>query len=190
MIGPVITPFGRMAQNEERWRGYLRRVRSGESQGMALLYDETSSVIYGLALRIVYDPSTAADVVLEVYRQVWSFPAKVEESNSVLGSLTLITRRCALGRRPDGESRSAATTPLPTPESVFGQERDLVIRALELLDAGQREAIELAFFSGMKDVELAQALEVSPQVIRARISAGMRKLNDVLKLVSSTEGNA
>ena len=63
MIGPVLTPFGRMAQNEERWRGYLRRIGSGDRQGLAQLYDETCSVIYGLALRIVDDPSVAACLV-------------------------------------------------------------------------------------------------------------------------------
>jgi RNA polymerase sigma-70 factor (ECF subfamily) len=190
MIGPVITPFGRMAQNEERWRGYLRRIGSGEREGLAQLYDETSNVIYGLALRIVGDPSTAADVVLEVYQQVWSAHKKVGDGISVLGGLTALTRCCALGHRSRGETSPPAASALPTPESILGEERALVIRALALLDPSQREAIELAFFSGMKDVELGRALGVSPQVIRARISAGMRKLNEALKLVSSTEGNA
>jgi len=179
-----------MAQNEELWRGYLRRIGSGDRQGLAQLYDETCSVIYGLALRIVDDPSVAADVVHEVYQQVWSSPKKIEEAASVLGSLTVLTRRCALGQRPNRAKSQPAATSLAAPESVLGQERALVIRALELLDPSQREAVELAFFSGMKDVELAKALGVSPQMIRGRISAGMRKLNEALKLVSSTEGNA
>ncbi|HEX4489038.1 MAG TPA: sigma factor-like helix-turn-helix DNA-binding protein [Terriglobales bacterium] len=190
MIGPVITPFGKMAQNEERWRGYLRRMASGDRQGLAQLYDETSSVIYGLALRMVEDPSSAADIALDVYQQVWSSPKNVEDASSVLGALTALTRRRALGQHHNGEKPQTIATPLPAPESILGRERALVIRALALLEPAQREAIELAFFSGMKDVELGQALGVSPQVIRARISAGMRKLNEALKLVSSTEGNA
>jgi RNA polymerase sigma factor (sigma-70 family) len=64
------------------------------------------------------------------------------------------------------------------------------MRALALLDPAQREAIELAFFCGMTDVELASALGVSPHDIRTRITRGMRKFNEALKLVNSTEGNA
>jgi RNA polymerase sigma-70 factor (ECF subfamily) len=79
---------------------------------------------------------------------------------------------------------------MPAPESILGHERNLVIQALALLDPAQREAIELAFFSGMTDVELGQALGAPPQLVRSRISSGMRKLNQALRLVSSTEGNA
>jgi RNA polymerase sigma-70 factor (ECF subfamily) len=190
MIGPVITPFGKMAQNEERWRGYLRRITSGDRQGLAQLYDETSSVIYGLALRMVQDPSTAADIVLDVYQQVWSSPKRVEDGSSVLGALTALTRRRALGQHRNGEMPQAIASRSMGPESALEGERALVIQALALLEPAQREAVELAFFSGMKDVELGRALGVSPQVVRARISTGMRKLNEALKLVSSTEGNA
>jgi RNA polymerase sigma-70 factor (ECF subfamily) len=195
MIGPVITPFGKMAQNEERWRRYLKAIRAGDRQSLAQLYDETSSVVYGLALRIVGDASVAAEVALEVYQQVWSSPQAAEDATSVLGALTVLTRRRALGQVRNGKRTvPSATTPttMPAPDAVsaLGQERALVNRALALLDPAQREAVELAFFSGMTNVELAQALGASPLIIRTRISSGMRKLNEALRLVSSTEGNA
>jgi RNA polymerase sigma-70 factor (ECF subfamily) len=193
MIGLVISPFGKMAQNEERWRDYLRRVSSGEREGLALLYDETSGVVYGLALQILNDASQAGDVLLAVYRQLWSSPKQAEEASSVLAMLTTLTRRLAIAQPRGGsinEKPEKTSTALPTLESVLGQERALVVRALALIEPAQREAIELAFFSGMKDVDLAKALGISPQVIRARISAGMRKLNEALKFVNATEGNA
>jgi RNA polymerase sigma-70 factor (ECF subfamily) len=196
MIGPVITPFGKMAQNEERWRGYLKRCHSGDRQSLAQLYDETSSVIYGLALRMLNDPSAAAEVVLEVFQQVWTSPHTIEAAGSVLASLTSMTRRQALARfnkdqkgQKPAAPRSVPTT-LPGVQSVLGHERDLVLRALALLDPAQREAIELAFFCGMTEVELARAVGVSPQIVKGRISSGMRKLNEALRLVSSAEGNA
>jgi RNA polymerase sigma-70 factor (ECF subfamily) len=182
-----------MAENEERWHEYLRRINSGDRHGLAQLYDETSSVVYGLALRILNNPSHAADVVLEVYQEVWGTVKKPDEAISVLAMLTALTRRQALGQFRDrnySEKLEAIAIALPAPESVLGHERALVVRALELIEPAQRDAIELAFFSGMKDIELAKALGISPQVIRARISAGMRKLNQALKLVSSREGNA
>jgi RNA polymerase sigma-70 factor (ECF subfamily) len=193
MTGPVIAAFGRMAQNEERWREYLRRISSGDRQGLAQLYDETSGVVYGLALRMLDDASRAADVVLEVYQQIWNSPKKAETESSVLAWLTVLTRGQALAhvRKPKQTALPGGmAAALPAAESVLGHERELVVRALALLEPSLREAIELAFFSGMKDVELAQALGISPPVIRSRISAGMRKLSEALKLVSSTEGNA
>jgi|KBSMisStaDraftv2_1062788.scaffolds.fasta_scaffold03363_2 RNA polymerase sigma-70 factor (ECF subfamily) len=196
MIGPVIAPFGKMAQNEERWRGYLKRCCAGDRQSLAQLYDETSSVTYGLALRMLNHPSAAAEVVLEVYQQVWTSPHTLEATGSVLASLTSMTRRQALARVGQGEKdpkRGASgivPTSLPAAGSVLGHERDLVLRALALLDPAQREAIELAFFGGMNEVELGKALGVSRQIIKGRISSGMRKLNEALRLVSSSEGNA
>lgn len=194
MIGPVLSPLGKMAQNEERWRGYLQRMRARDRQSFAQFYDETSGVVYGLALRILNDPPSAADVVVEVYQQFWSSPTPSDALTSVLASLTTTTRNLALRRLRKAERRTQLQAPvpiaLPAVESVLGHERDLVTRALALLDPAQREAIELAFFCGMTDLELATALAVSPQAIRTRISTGMRKLNEALRLVSSTEGNA
>jgi RNA polymerase sigma-70 factor (ECF subfamily) len=196
MIGPVITAFGKMAQNEERWRGYLKRCRTGDRQSLAQLYDETSSVTYGLALRMLNDPSAAAEVVLEVYQQVWTSPHTLDTAGSILASLTSMTRCQALGRFRQAEkdpkrgaSGTVAAAP-PAEGSILGHERDLVLRALALLDPAQREAIELAFFGGMTEVELGKALGVSKQIIKGRISSGMRKLNEALRLVSSAEGNA
>lgn len=185
-----------MAQNEERWRGYLKRCRSGERQSLAQLYDETSSVTYGLALRMLNDPAVAAEVVLEVYQQVWTSPHTLEAAGSVLASLTSMTRRQALSRFGQGEksrkpgARENVPATSPAAGSALGHERDLVLRALALLDSAQREAIELAFFGGMTEVELVQALGVTQQIIKGRISSGMRKLNEALRLVSSGEGNA
>jgi RNA polymerase sigma-70 factor (ECF subfamily) len=193
MIGPVITPFGKMAQNEERWRRLLKAMAAGDRQSLAQFYDEISSVVYGLALRILGDPGTAADVTLEIFQEAWTSPATVEAASSILGWLTIATRRRAIahaGKTPKNEKRADTVTTMPLPDSVLGHERSLVTRALALLEPAQREAIELAFFSGMKDVELAQALGISPQLVRNRISSGMRKLNEALRLVSTTEGNA
>jgi len=165
----------------------------GDRESLAQFYDETSGVVYGLAMRILEDPSTAAEVALEVYQQVWKSPTNFEEASSVLGWLTILTRRRARGQFRNGKkSKQPETNPraMPAPESILGHECTLVIRALALLDPAQREAIELAFFSGMTHVELAQALGASPQLVRTRISSGMRKLNEALRLVSSTEGNA
>ena len=63
--------IGKVAQNEERWRAHLEGIGAGNSEALARLYDETSSILYGLALRVLNDPSDAEEVVLDVYQQVW-----------------------------------------------------------------------------------------------------------------------
>jgi RNA polymerase sigma-70 factor (ECF subfamily) len=196
MSGPVLSSFGKIVQNEERWRGYLKRIGSGDHQSLAQFYDESSGVVYGLALRMLSDPPAAAELVLEVYQQVWTSPETLDTASSVLASLTTITRNLALVRlrkaekNPHAASGKAVPAAVSPPGSVLRYERELVMRALALLDPAQREAIELAFFCGMTDVELASALGVSPHDIRTRITRGMRKFNEALKLVNSTEGNA
>ncbi len=196
MSGPVLSPFGKMFQNEERWRSYLKRIGSGDRQSLAQLYDESSAVVYGLALRILNNPSAAAELTLEVYQEVWTSPETFEAAPFVLASLTTTTRNLALLRLRDEEPKlqPASRKPIPatgsSQSSVLHHERDLVIRALALLDPAQREAIELAFFCGMTDVELAAALRVTTHEIRTRITCGMRKFNEALKMVNSTEGTA
>src|SRR5436305_13500202 len=71
MTNPAASSVGKIAEKEERWRSYLEEIQAGNSESLAQLYDETSSLLYGLALRILNDRSDAEEVVLDVYQKVW-----------------------------------------------------------------------------------------------------------------------
>jgi RNA polymerase sigma-70 factor (ECF subfamily) len=201
MTDPVASSFNKATEKEERWRGYLDGIRGGNSEALAKLYDETSSVLYGLALRVLSDPADAEEVVLDVYQQVWKSPHTFDPGRgTVWGWLTVMTRSRAIDRLRSMGSRRArelpiedgfetpSRSPAPEVESIFAEERKLVRRALGMLAPEQREAIELAFFRGLTHVEVAEAMGAPLGTIKTRIRIGMRKMRDVLA-PASLEGN-
>ena len=201
MTDPVTSPFNTVAEKDERWRRYLDEVRAGNSDALAKLYDETSGLLYGLALRILNDSSDAEEVVLDVYQQVWRSTHRFDPGRgTVWGWLTVLTRSRAIDRLRSMGSRRArelpiqegfetrSNSPVPEVESIFAEERKLVRRALGMLAPERREAIELAFFRGLTHVEVAEAMGTPLGTIKTRIRIGMRKMRDVLG-PESLEGN-
>jgi RNA polymerase sigma-70 factor, ECF subfamily len=172
---------------------YLEQIATGDSACLQALYDETSRLLYGLAYRILGDRADAEEVVLDVYHQVWNSAGRYDSSRgSVWNWLMVMTRNRAIDRMRKSNLRktlespleepaeSASEIPAPETQSIFAQERRLVRQAMETLGKEQRQAIELAFFSGLTHIEVAETLGAPLGTIKTRIRVGMRKLRDVL----------
>lgn len=200
MIGPAAINSEKLANHEKRWRSYIDGIRSGNHESLARLYDESSPILYGLALRILNDPADAEEVVLDVYQQVWRVAKSFDESRgSVYGWLTVLTRsraidrlRCAGSRRmrerPIAEDcQVRCKQPVPEEQTLLREERARVRGALAALSPEQREAIELAFFRGLTHVEVAEAMGVPLGTIKTRIRIGMRRMRDVLSIDSTAQ---
>jgi len=200
----MIRPAGTESKtpgNEQRWRAYLEGIREGNPDNLSRLYDETSSILFGLALRILDDAADAEEVVLDVYQQVWKAHQAFDPARGgVLGWLTVMTRSRAIDRlRSAGARRSrelpieegweeASSQPAPESQSIFAQQRMIVRRALTALAPEQRQAIELAFFRGLTHGEVAEKLGAPLGTIKTRIRIGMRRLRDELAPAASAEG--
>jgi len=202
MTGSATSRSGNIAQSELRWRVYLNGVRGRDPESLALLYDETSAILYSFAVRMLNDTADAEEVVLDVYQQVWKSIETFDAARgSVLAWLTVLTRSRAIDRmRRAGLRRTRETSiekvfeapcpgPQPEAESIFREERRLVRTALESLAPEQREAIELAFFRGLTHVEVAEALGAPLGTIKTRIRVGMRRLRDMLAPLMTAEGH-
>ena len=187
------TPFGKMARNEVRWRSYMGGMRSGQTEALAHLYDETSSIVFSLALRVLGNQADAEEVVLDVYQQLWSGRHTFDpDRGTVWGWLTTMTRSRAIDRLRSAGTRRGRELPLeegweapcgsrlPEAESIFQQEQKLVRDALANLSPEQREAIELTFFRGLTHVEVAEALGTPLGTIKTRIRVGIRRLREAL----------
>ena len=154
---------------EQRWRRYLARIQDRDSAALQELYDESSRVLYGLAYRMLGDRADAEEVILDVYHQVWSSADRYDASRgSVWSWLTVMTRNRAIDRLRKSNLRrtrelpieepvdSATGMPEPERQSMFAQEQRLVRQAMATLGKEQRQAIELAFFSGLSHSEVAE----------------------------------
>lgn len=193
----VTIPFGNLVQTEERWRSYLKGVCAGDQGSFSLLYDETSSVLFGLALRILEDAAAAEDVMLNVYQEVWRSASDCpSKRGTVLGWLTALTRSRAIERlrrapasnaRGKSDAEFAGILEVNDRNSLFGDERKRMRHALAALASEEREAIELTFFRGLSDRELADTLGVPLNTIKTRVSGGMRKLREMLASTTPAE---
>lgn len=151
------------------------------------LYDACAARVLGVAQRLLRDPHEAEDVVQETFLELWRSPERYDPSRGDLEAwAVLIARSRALDRlRARGRAlrlvdRAAAdpVPPVPAPLELFeGRERGgRVARALAALPPPQREAIELAFFGGLTQAEIARRLGEPLGTIKTRLRLAMEKL--------------
>jgi RNA polymerase sigma-70 factor (ECF subfamily) len=165
-------------------------VARSDEEALAELYDRFGRVAYGLALRIVRDEKLAEDAVQEGFLTVWRNADRFmpERGKASTWLLTLVHRRAVdLVRREDRRR----TDPLPeTAELTSGDsaeddawlrfERERVQAALRQLPDQQREALELAYYGGFSQSELAERLGQPVGTIKSRMFTGLARLRELL----------
>ena len=166
----------------------LRRLATGADEAaLSELYDRYQALMYGLAMRITNDAALAQDVVQEAFVGVWRNAARyVPERASVRTWMLSITHNRAI----DVVRRRRATTPLPDvevidealrapdvwPEVARAADARAVRVAIALLPDVQREAIELAYFSGLTQLEIADRTEAPLGTVKSRVRLGLLQL--------------
>jgi RNA polymerase sigma factor (sigma-70 family) len=166
-------------------------VARGDEDALAELYDRVSRIAYGLALRVLRDERHAEDAVQEAFLQVWRSAAtfRAERAKASTWILTLVHRRAVdLVRReerrqadPLTDDAEAAQAPEQTEEAAWLRfERERVQTALKQLPDVQREALELAYYGGFSQSELADRLGVPLGTIKSRMFAGLARLRELL----------
>jgi RNA polymerase sigma factor (sigma-70 family) len=165
-------------------------VARSDDGALSALYDRFGRIAYGLALRIVRDRSLAEDVVQDAFLTVWRnadrfMPERAKASTWIL---TFVHRRAVDVVRREERRR---TEPLPeTPlvdeapateeEAWLRLRRERVQKALRALPDQQREAIELAYFGGFTQSELAERLGEPLGTIKSRMFTGLARLRELL----------
>lgn len=176
----------------------LARLRNGDPQSLEKIYDRYSTAVYSLALRIVGEAAAAEEIVQDVFWRVWNQSGQFEPKKGRFSTWVLsiahhlaIDHQRRISRRPRNAEDSAiehafATVPDPGPppdEAAWMVERRGVIRAgLATLPVVQREAIELAYFGGFTQVEIASAQSAPVSTVKTRLALGLKKLADYLSL--------
>jgi RNA polymerase sigma-70 factor (ECF subfamily) len=167
-------------------------VARGDESALGELYDRIGRVAYGLAYRIVRDERLAEDAVQEGFLALWRTAAafRAERAKASTWILTLVHRRAVdLVRReerrrtePLGEEVASQTGEgEETEEAAWLRfERERVQVALRQLPDVQREAIELAYYGGFSQSELADRLGVPLGTIKSRMFAGLARLRELL----------
>jgi RNA polymerase sigma-70 factor (ECF subfamily) len=181
-------------EGDRELHGLIERIAGGDEAALAELYDATSRQVYGLALRVLGDPSAAEDVTLEVFTQVWRTASSYDMGRGTpFGWLLTMTRSRAIDRiRSDAQARKREEPlefvegtegdPGPSPEAnVAEAERRRIVRdALAVLSPEQRQVVELAYFGGLSHSEIAAELNQPIGTVKTRIRLAMQRLRDAL----------
>jgi RNA polymerase sigma-70 factor, ECF subfamily len=164
-------------------------VARADEEALAELYDRFGRVAYGLALRIVRDPALAEDAVQEGFLAVWRSAARfvAERAKASTWILTLTHRRAVDLVRKEQPRRAEPLEVAPHDSGDDTQEeawlrlrRARVQEALKQLPDKQREAIELAYYGGFTQSELADRLGEPLGTIKSRMFSGLTNLRDML----------
>jgi RNA polymerase sigma factor (sigma-70 family) len=165
-------------------------VASSDDAALAELYDRFGRVAYGLALRILRDEALAQDAVQEAFLAVWRSADRflAERAKASTWILTLVHRRAVdLVRREErrrGEPLESAPEPVSSAtaedEATLDFQRRVVQEALKRLPDEQREALELGYYGGLTQSELAERLGQPLGTIKSRMFAGLTRLRDLL----------
>lgn len=166
----------------------LEAIVRRERAALAAFYDQTHRVVFGLLCRILGERSLAEESLVAVYQRVWQEAAQFASvRQQPLTWLLLLARRYALAQRQTLTTKTERQE-FPAFEDTAGSEADplhakrqRVQAALRQLTPEQRQAIELAFYRGLTESEIAARLGTSRDLVRANIGSGMRALRSSLQ---------
>ena len=160
-----------------------------QESALAELYDRHGRIAYGLAFRVLRDSALAEDAVQEAFLALWRGADRFvpERGSASSWLLTLVHRRAVDVVRREERRRADPLPELETTgssgaddDAMLRLERERVVGALRQLPDSQREALELAYYAGFSQSELAERLGVPLGTIKSRMNAGLARLRDLL----------
>ena len=173
-------------------RDVLERVAAGELDALEELYDRYKTMAYSIAYRITNDATLAEDVVQDAFLGAWRNAAKyIEGRGSVKTWLLSIVHHRAIDairrRKPTTDLPESTDAPPPalTAPDLWGEvsanlDADMVRSAMDALSPPQREAIELAYFGGLTQNEIAERTGTPLGTVKSRMRLGLLAMRRAL----------
>ncbi len=172
----------------------LARMARGDEDALSQLYERYASMLLALAIRVVGDRSEGEEVLQEVFIQAWRQAERYKPQRSSVSTwLVMMTRSRAIDRirsrkvkdRTLSAARQEETRTYESPSgarNVLHQERATRLRReLAELPESQRQVLELAFFSGMTQREIAAETGIPLGTVKTRTLLAMKKLRSALR---------
>ncbi len=178
----------------------LKYIAQGDEEALVTLYDRYGRLVYSLAYQVLQDHQLAEEVTQDVFTRVWqaatSFDPKKSRFTTWLTSITrnraidILRRRRVRGLTGPGEAElnTAITRADERLSPEYHLEALAVREALRQLPPDQRQVIELAYFNGMTQREIAEHLNIPLGTVKTRMRLAMMKLRHLLSPVPSEDG--
>ncbi len=167
----------------------MDQLRQRHPDALSRMYDQYSTMVYSIALRVLRDSAAAEDVMQEVFLKVWQQPETfADHRGSLCGWLAVVTRNRAIDRIR-GSRRFENVDDLQLANTVdMGSEADRNIMlgkvraVLETMLPDQRQAIEMAFFEGHTHTEIAEQTGQPLGTVKTRIRSALISIRKALEV--------
>jgi len=175
----------------------ISRIAGGDRLAMQVLFARHHVRVYRFVLRLVSNPTTAEDLISEVFLDVWRQAAKFEARSSASTWLLAIARfkaLSALRRRPDEElddETAAAIEDLSDNPEVTAQKKDksaILRKCLMGLSPEHREIIDLVYYHEKSVEEVAGIVGIPEATVKTRMFYARKKLSELLKAAGVDRG--
>ena len=170
----------------------VERIMAGDEGALEALYDRYAGLLFAMLVRILRDTSAAEEVLQDLFLQLWRGAARFDASRGSLPAwLLVIGRNRALSRLrgkerreilADSEEFSIEAVPSSgnlEDEAARAQLMQRLRGAMEALPPEQREAVELAYFEGMTQTEIAERTKCPLGTVKSRVRAAMQTLKQL-----------
>lgn len=176
---------------QERDLQCVRRVQAGDEKALAELYDRYTPLVYPVALRILRSASDAEEVVQQAWLQVWKGAAGYDARRGTVAAWLLtvarsraldLYRSVASRRRAEGKVDPEPLSPPedPTTSATQRQVSERVKQAMTGLTPQQRQALEIAYFEGLSQTEVAARMQAPLGTVKSWTRQGLMRLRELL----------
>ncbi|HYJ47914.1 MAG TPA: sigma-70 family RNA polymerase sigma factor [Pyrinomonadaceae bacterium] len=185
---------------DQQLADFIESISCGNEEALTALYDATNRLLYGLVLRILTDPDAAEEVLLDVYKQVWRKASSYDQARgNPLAWLMTIARSRAIDRLRSTRLERQRVEALDNVREIAAScdvERDAVLsgmrrvirKALDSLPPEQREVIDLAYYGGLSQSEIAARIGQPLGTVKTRVRLGLAKLREALRPLDKEVG--
>ena len=172
-------------------------IQSGDADALSQLYDRYNGIVKALILRIIHNDTEADDLLQEVFMEIWNQAKNFSpEKGKPLGWMVTLTRRRAIDalrkkqaylRAEERLQAEPEQQPLAWVQNVTeneiraGDTRALMAKVISSIPEAQQQVIELAFFQGMSQREIASNTNIPLGTVKTRLELGLKKIYDGLK---------
>jgi RNA polymerase sigma-70 factor, ECF subfamily len=172
-------------------------IQAGDPDALSQLYDRYNGIVKALILRIIHNDTDADDLLQEVFLEIWNQAKNFSaQKGKPLGWMVTLTRRRAIDAlrkrqayaraeerlQAEPERQPLAWVQNTTAEDIrSGDTRALMAKVISSLPEAQQQVIDLAFFRGMSQREIAAHTNIPLGTVKTRLELGLKKIYDQLK---------
>lgn len=170
----------------------IHRLRAGQQKALGILYDRYGGLVYTLALKILNQPDEAEDLTQDVFLTFWK-QDKFDPSRAALSTyLCLLVRSRAINKlhslasqqrsiqRLQQTTSTESLVPTPLERASLAEQQHTLQQAMTQLSDNQKRILELSYYQGLSQSEIAQQLSLPLGTVKTNVRQGLIKLRQIL----------